>query len=40
MKGIPFVNRRYTKGTFSVKNGIQNVKWLDLGAERPHIKLS
>ena len=42
MKGVPFVNRRYTKGvpgTFFVKNGIQKSKGLDLRAEPPRIKM-
>ena len=31
-KGVPFVNRRYTKGVpFFLKNGIQKGKRLDLG---------
>ena len=34
VKGVPFVNRSYTKrGTFSVKNSIKKGKGLDLGAE-------
>ena len=33
MKWVPFINERYTgeRGTFSVKNGIQKGKGLDLG---------
>ena len=40
MKGVPFVNRRYTKGVpFSWKNGCAKGKGLDLGAEPPRIKI-
>ena len=40
MKGVPFVNRRYTKGVpFPWKMVYKRVKGLDLGAEPPHIKI-
>ena len=40
MKGVPFVNRWYTKGVpFSWKNGISKGKGLDIGAEPPRIKI-
>ena len=39
MKGIPFVNRKYTKGeqAFSVKKVYKRVRGLDFGAETPHM---
>ena len=39
MKGVPFSNKRYTKGVPFLKNGILKGKGLDLGAEPPRIKL-
>ena len=40
MKGVPFVNRRYTKGVpFPWKMVYNRVKGLNLGAEPPSIKI-
>ena len=40
MKGVPFVDRRYTRGVpFSWKNGSSKGKGLDLWAEPPRIKI-
>ena len=41
MKGVPFANRKYTKGVpFFVKNGILKGKGLNLEAEPPTHLLS
>ena len=39
MKGIPFVDRRDKRDTFSIKNGIYKGKGLDLGQSLPRVKL-
>ena len=40
VKGVPFVNRRYTKEVaFFVKNGVLKGKGLGLGAESPRINI-
>ena len=39
-KRYQFVGKAYERITFSIQNGIQKGKGLDLGAEPPRIKLS
>ena len=37
-KRVPFVNKEYKRGTFSIKNVISKSKGLDLGTEHPPLK--
>ena len=38
MKGVPFVNKRYTKGIPFCSEMVEKGKGLDLWAEPPHAK--